>query len=83
VARVLAAVDRYRAAPPEAKALIDAAVDARRFGHANRLPERLLLDAAPGYIDSYTWDQLRDDWAAQALKTMTEDWRGLPQHLGL
>jgi hypothetical protein len=70
--------ERYRVAPPEARALIDAAVDARRFGHANRLPERLLVDAAPGYFDSYTWDQLRDSWAARALQAMTEDWRGLP-----
>ena len=70
--------ERYRAAPPEAKALIDAAVDARRFGHGDRLPERLLLDAAPGYFDSDTWDQLRDGWAARALQAVTEDWRGLP-----
>ena len=71
-------LERYRAAPPEAKALIDAAVDARRFGHANRLPERLLLDAAPGYIDSDTWDQLGGDWAAEAFQAVTQDWRGLP-----
>jgi hypothetical protein len=71
-------LERYRSAPPEARALVDAAVDARRFGHANRLPERLLLNAAPGYIDSDAWDQLRDDWETQALEAMTLDWRGLP-----
>ncbi len=71
-------IERYRAAPPEARALVDAAVDARRFGHGNRLPERLLLDAAPGYIDSDTWDRLRDDWETKALEAMTQDWRGLP-----
>ncbi len=71
-------LERYRSAPPEGRALIDAAVDARRFGHANRLPERLLLDAAPGYIDPDTWDQLRDEWGAQTLKALTQNWRGLP-----
>jgi hypothetical protein len=70
--------ERYQEASPEAKAIIDAAVDARRFGHGDRLPERLLLDAAPGYLDSDTWDQLRDGWTAQALQAVTEDWRGLP-----
>jgi hypothetical protein len=71
-------LERYRSAPPAARALVNAAVDARRFGHANRLPERLLLNAAPGYIDSDTWNQLRDDWEAQAFEAMTLDWRGLP-----
>ena len=71
-------LERYRSAPPEAKALVDAAVDARRFGHTDRLPERLLLDAAPGYVGSDVWDQLRDDWETQALQAMTLDWRGLP-----
>ena len=46
---------RYETVPAEAKALIDVAIDARRLGHANRLPERLLLDAAVGYIDDETF----------------------------
>lgn len=71
-------LERYRSAPPEAKALIDAAVDARRFGHANRLPERLLLNAVSGYIDTDSWDRLCDGWATQSLEALAQDWRGLP-----
>ena len=70
-------LERYNAAPSETKAVIDAAIDARRLGHANRLPERLLLEAAPGYIDDETWDRLDDSWAVQALHAATLDWRGL------
>jgi hypothetical protein len=70
-------LERYETAPAEAKALIDAAIDARRLGHANRLPERLLLDAAVGYIDDETWDRLGDGWSVLALRTVSEDWRGL------
>jgi hypothetical protein len=76
-------LERYQSAPPEGRALIDAAVDARRFGHANRLPERLLLDAAPGYIDPDAWDQLRDEGGTQSLEALTQDWRGLPGPLTL
>ena len=71
-------LERYETARPEAKALVDVAVDARRFGHANQLPDRLLIEAAPGYIDPDTWDQLSDDWHAGALDSLTQDWRGLP-----
>ena len=71
-------LERYQTARPEAKALIEVAVDARRFGHANQLPGRLLIEAAPGYIDPEIWDQLNDDWHIGALDALTQDWRGLP-----
>jgi hypothetical protein len=77
LAGALKLLERYNAAPSETKAVIDAAIDARRLGHANRLPERLLLEAAPGYIDDETWDRLDDSWAVQALHAATLDWRGL------
>jgi TPR repeat protein len=70
-------LERYETAPSETKALIDVAIDARRFGHSSHLPERLLLEAASGYIDDHTWDLLGDDWAAYALDAATLDWRGL------
>jgi hypothetical protein len=54
------------------------AVDARRFGHASQLPDRLLYEAAPGYMDPEAWDQLEDDWLIGALDALTQDWRGLP-----
>jgi hypothetical protein len=70
-------LERYDTAPEEVKAVINAAVDARRMGHAQRLPESLLFKAALGYIDEPTSDRLDDTWAAQALFAATEDWRGL------
>src|SRR4029077_14232543 len=57
---------RYRTAPPAARALIDAAMDARRLGAAH-LPVAFLEHAAPGYLTSYEWDQLDEDWLDQAL----------------
>lgn len=70
-------LERYAAAPAEVKAVINVAIDARRLGHANRLPERLLLEAAPGYIGDQAWDRLDDGWAVQALHAAALDWRGL------
>lgn len=70
--------ERYESAPPEMRALVDAAIDARRLGHGNALPEQLLVDAAVGYLDADTWDQLSDDWSTRALSAMSSDWRGLP-----
>ncbi|TYB46358.1 hypothetical protein [Actinomadura chibensis] len=42
---------RYEQASPAARAVLWAAMDARRLGHSLFLPERLLRDAAPGYLD--------------------------------
>ena len=41
---------RYRNAPPAAKALIHAAMDARRLGTGIALPQAFLEAAAPGYL---------------------------------
>ena len=41
---------RYRNAPPAAKALIHAAMDARRLGTGVALPQAFLEAAAPGYL---------------------------------
>ena len=56
---------RYRNAPPSAKALIHAAMDARRLGMGLRLPQAFLKAAAPGYLTGAEWDVLggaRDAW---------------------
>jgi hypothetical protein len=58
---------RYRNAPPAARAVIDAAVDARRLGHGPALPLALLADAAPGYLSDAEWDALGDNWLEQAI----------------
>ncbi|MYS91746.1 MULTISPECIES: tetratricopeptide repeat protein [Streptomyces] len=60
-------LDRYRAAPSAARALIETAMDARRLGHARALPHALLEAAAPGYLTDGQWDTLGEDWLEQAL----------------
>ena len=58
---------RYRHAPPAARALIDAATDARRLGAGVGLPQALLEAAAPGYLTDAEWDALGEHWLEQAL----------------
>ena len=58
---------RYRNAPPAARALIDAAMDARRLGMGAGLPQAFLEAAAPGYLTDAEWDALGEDWLEQAL----------------
>ena len=58
---------RYRNAPPAARALIEAAMDARRLGMGAALPRAFLEAAAPGYLADDEWDALGEDWLEQAL----------------
>ena len=69
---------RYRHAPPAAKALIDAAMDARRLGHRPALPHALLAAAAPAYLTDTEWDALGDDWLEQALAYTAKPCKGVP-----
>lgn len=66
-----ALLDRYRTAPAGAKALIEAAMDARRLGHGVALPLTLLAAAAEGYLTETQWDLLTDDWLERALAHAT------------
>ncbi|TCO60766.1 tetratricopeptide repeat protein [Actinocrispum wychmicini] len=45
-------MQRYRLAAPPVRAVIHAAMDARRLGHGEWLPAALLSHAAPSYLDS-------------------------------
>jgi hypothetical protein len=58
---------RYRNAPPAARTLIEAAMDARRLGTGAALSQQFLEAAAPGYLTEDEWDALGDDWLEQAL----------------
>ncbi|ONH25519.1 effector-associated domain EAD1-containing protein [Pseudofrankia asymbiotica] len=69
---------RYDNAPPAARAVIEAAMDARLLGHSSSLPRGLLEDAAPGYLTDQQWDALADDWLDQALTYTGEPCRGAP-----
>lgn len=67
LAGVPALLDRYRNATAGPRALIEAAMDARRLGHGPALPRALLEAAAPGYLSDDEWESLDDDWVEQAL----------------
>ncbi len=60
-------VERYETAPPAARALVNAALDARRLGHGLDLPMTFLESAAWAYLDEFEQDQLGDDWLEKAL----------------
>jgi uncharacterized protein YidB (DUF937 family) len=62
-----ALLERFSAAPPAAKAMICAAMDARRLGMGPALPLAFLEDAALGYLPGTEMDALSEDWAQQAL----------------
>ncbi len=58
---------RYLNAPPAARAVIEAAMDARRLGHGLALPHALLEAAAAAYLTDTQWQQAGEDWLEQAL----------------
>jgi len=70
-------IARYRNAPPAAKALIHAAMDARRLGMRPGLPQAFLNAAAPGYLTGAEWDALGGDWLEQALAYMAVPSKGV------
>jgi TPR repeat protein len=77
LAGVPALLERYRNAPATAKALIEAAMDARRLGHSLALPHSLLEAAVPGYLTDQQWDTLGEDWLEQALAYTAAPCRGI------
>ncbi|MFJ7175466.1 hypothetical protein ACIQXA_03310 [Streptomyces massasporeus] len=60
-------LERFHTAPPCPKALMLAAIDARRMGHRNALPLSLLEQAAEAYLTDTQWETLGGDWLEQAL----------------
>jgi hypothetical protein len=77
LAGVPALLERYRNAPASAKALIEAAMDARRLGHRLALPQSLLEAAVPGSLTDQQWDELGEDWLEQALAYTAAPCRGV------
>ncbi|MFE6052711.1 hypothetical protein ACFQ6N_18300 [Kitasatospora sp. NPDC056446] len=57
---------RYETGTPPVRALIEAAMDARRLGVGLHLPHRFLVDAAADYLTDQDWDDLTEDWAEAA-----------------
>ncbi|MFD7656804.1 hypothetical protein ACFV4N_22775 [Actinosynnema sp. NPDC059797] len=70
-------LQRYRIATPATKAVISAAMDARRLGHRNALPLALLREAAPAYLSATERDQLDDGWLDRALTDASAPCRGV------
>ncbi|KOX33449.1 hypothetical protein ADK67_06185 [Saccharothrix sp. NRRL B-16348] len=71
-----ALIEHYGAAPPAARALIEAAMDARRLGHGLALSQPLLESSAEGYLTDIEWDLLDDDWLERALAYTAMPLRG-------
>ncbi|MPY36758.1 helix-turn-helix domain-containing protein [Streptomyces adustus] len=69
-------LNRYQHATGPARALLEAAMDARRLGVGLHLPQAFLTDAAPGYLSEGDYDQLTDDWAEQAYAQLAEPVHG-------
>ncbi|MEU8810669.1 tetratricopeptide repeat protein [Streptomyces violaceoruber] len=67
-----ALLERYRTAPAAARALIEAAMDARRLGHGPDLPLSMLEAAVPGYLTDREWDTLPGDWLERAWAYVTD-----------
>ncbi|MFE7531586.1 tetratricopeptide repeat protein [Kitasatospora sp. NPDC057542] len=75
-------VHRYETAPHEARALMNAAADARRLGHPEALPEHFLRAAGAAYLDLSHWlqqtDEWRSTWFERAVQYTSRACRGVP-----
>ncbi|MER6048320.1 hypothetical protein ABT168_12785 [Streptomyces sp. NPDC001793] len=75
-------VHRYDHAPPEARAVLNAAADARRLGVGEDLPHAFLRAAAAAYLDTNHWriqsDTWRATWFDRATDYTSEPCRGVP-----
>src|SRR5262249_10610568 len=74
LAGVPSLMDRYARAGVPARAIIHAAMDARRLGHGEWLLAELLHRAAPAYLDprEHREHLLDQDWFTRALDQLTE-----------
>ncbi|MFI1386355.1 tetratricopeptide repeat protein [Embleya sp. NPDC020886] len=72
LAGALALLKRLELAPAAARAVLEAAMDARRLGHGPVLRQAFLEDAADAYLTDHESDTLDDDWFEQALAYTTE-----------
>ncbi|WP_101254099.1 tetratricopeptide repeat protein [Streptomyces barkulensis] len=56
---------RYHHSTPAARAVLEAAMDARRLGIGLHLPQAFLIDAAVDYLSDHDLAELPEDWAEQ------------------
>ncbi|GGS81076.1 hypothetical protein GCM10010222_22960 [Streptomyces tanashiensis] len=69
-------IDRYDHASAAARAVLDAAADARRYGHGPDLPLALLKHAAMDYLTDREWNRLSSTWITDALDECNEPCHG-------
>ena len=67
---------RYASAEPAARAILNAAIDARRLGVALHLPQAFLAEAASDYLNPDESDTLLDDWFECAVSQLAEPVHG-------
>ncbi|MBK3583414.1 hypothetical protein JHN49_06645 [Streptomyces sp. MBT57] len=67
---------RYENGSPTARALLEAAMDARRLGFGPHIPQAFLTDAALDYVHDSDSDQLIDEWAEKAYAELAEKVHG-------
>ncbi|MFH9829405.1 helix-turn-helix domain-containing protein [Streptomyces bobili] len=67
---------RYHTAQPAARAVLQAAMDARRLGVGVRLPLAFLEGAAEDYLTDIEYDALPDDWFEEALADLARPVHG-------
>ncbi|WP_328373754.1 helix-turn-helix domain-containing protein (plasmid) [Streptomyces sp. NBC_00445] len=67
---------RFQHGTPAARAVLEAAMDARRLGTGLHLPQAFLTDAAIDYLSQTDYDQLTDDWAERAFAELAEPVHG-------
>lgn len=63
---------RYETGSPGARALLEAAMDARRLGVGIHLPLNFLIGAATDYLTATDYEQFDDDWAEVALAELAQ-----------
>ncbi|WP_326623901.1 MULTISPECIES: hypothetical protein [unclassified Streptomyces] len=69
-------VRRYEHGTPPVKALLQAAMDARRLGVGLHLSQAFLIDAAIDYLTDDDYDQLTEDWAEAAFAALARPVHG-------
>ncbi|MFI8243444.1 hypothetical protein ACIF83_40430 [Streptomyces sp. NPDC085866] len=69
-------VRRYEQGTPPVRALLEAAMDARRLGVGLHLPQAFLIDAATDYLTDDDYDHLTEDWAEAAFAALARPVHG-------
>ncbi|NWF27990.1 helix-turn-helix domain-containing/SEL1-like repeat protein [Streptomyces sp. PKU-EA00015] len=67
---------RYACGTPAARALLEAAMDARRLGVGLHLPHSFLTDAAPDYLNDTDHEDLSENWAEAAFAELAQTVHG-------